>query len=215
MIASKKTPTLHILNENWEDILEMGGIYDIYYPNTLVPLYIYSDSPGAIHAEIVDTIDDKAEIDFVEVESKENTSEDDPYYIELNCYTFRTEYDDYSYVTLEITIDETDDYAAYSELVEIDTHPGTGSGSVTVSNFIYNGNKPSPVPKSTTNGISNVSYTYYNSSKTQLSSIPYAAGSYYIKATFPQTDYYNEYVTDYVAFTISKKTLTFIWSPTS
>ena len=87
------------------------------------------------------------------------------------------------------------------------TNKATGSGSVTMSGWTYGGTVTNPTPSSSTNGTSNVSYTWYNSSKTALSSKPGStstAGTYYVKATFAATTNYTAYTTDYVSFTISK-----------
>ena len=85
----------------------------------------------------------------------------------------------------------------------------SGTGSVTMSGWTYGGTVTNPVPSSSTNGTSNVSYTWYDSNKVALSSKPTSTatpGTYYVKATFPATTNYNAYTTDYVAFTISKAT---------
>ena len=93
-----------------------------------------------------------------------------------------------------------------------------GSGSVTMSGWTYGGTVTNPSPSSSTNGTSNVTYTWYNSSKTALSAKPTstsAAGTYYVKATFAATTNYNAYTTDYVQFTIPKKGVTVTWGTSS
>lgn len=68
-----------------------------------------------------------------------------------------------------------------------------------------------PTPTSSTNGTSNVTYTWYNSSKTALSAKPTStssAGTYYVKATFAATGNYNAVTTDYVSFTIAQREVT-------
>lgn len=80
-----------------------------------------------------------------------------------------------------------------------------GSGSVTMSGWTYGGTVTNPTPSSSTNGTGSVSYTWYDSNKTQLSAKPTSssnAGIYYVKATFPATENYNAYTTDYVGFTV-------------
>ena len=79
------------------------------------------------------------------------------------------------------------------------TNKAGGSGSVTMSGWTYGGTVTNPNPSSSTNGTSSVSYTWYNSSKTALSSKPGStstAGTYYVKATFAATTNYTEYTTD-------------------
>lgn len=81
----------------------------------------------------------------------------------------------------------------------------SGSGSVAMNGWTYGGTVPNPTPSSSTNGTSNVSYTWYDSGKTQLSAKPTNssnAGIYYVRATFPATANYNAYTTDYVGFTV-------------
>lgn len=81
----------------------------------------------------------------------------------------------------------------------------SGSGSVAMNGWTYGGTVPNPTPSSSTNGTSNVSYTWYDSDKTQLSAKPTSssnAGIYYVKASFPATTNYNAYTTDYVGFTV-------------
>ena len=81
-----------------------------------------------------------------------------------------------------------------------------GSGTITMSGWTYGGTVTNPTVTSNPNNAS-VSYTWYNSSKTQLSSKPGStstAGTYYVKATFGAVTNYNAYTTDYVSFTIAK-----------
>ena len=94
----------------------------------------------------------------------------------------------------------------------------SGSGSVTMNGWTYGGTVTNPTPSSSTNGTSSVSYTWYDSNKTQLSTKPTStsnAGTYYVKATFAATTNYNEYTTDYVSFTIARATPTLSLNPSS
>ena len=91
-----------------------------------------------------------------------------------------------------------------------------GSGSVTMSGWVYDGIVSNPLPSSSTNGTSNVTYTWYDSSKTALSAKPTStstAGTYYVKATFAATTNYKAYTTDYVSFTIAKANGSITFSP--
>ena len=93
-----------------------------------------------------------------------------------------------------------------------------GSGSVTMTGWTYGGTVTNPTPASSTNGTSSVTYTWYNSSKTQLSSKPgstSAVGTYYVKATFAATTNYKAYTTDYVSFTITQKEVGLSWGTAS
>ena len=81
-----------------------------------------------------------------------------------------------------------------------------GSGTITMSGWTYGGTVTNPTVTKNPNNAS-VSYTWYNSSKTRLSSKPGStstAGTYYVKATFGAVTNYNAYTTDYVSFTIAK-----------
>ena len=93
-----------------------------------------------------------------------------------------------------------------------------GSGSVTMTGWTYGGTVTNPTPSSSTNGTSSVTYTWYNSNKSALSSKPgstSAAGTYYVRATFAATINYKAYTTDYVSFTIAQKEVTLTWGETS
>ena len=95
----------------------------------------------------------------------------------------------------------------------ITMNQANGSGSVTMNGWIYGNSVTNPSPSSSTNGTSNVSYTWYNISKTELGAKPTSTsnvGTYYVKATFAATTNYKEYTTDYVSFAISNATITVI-----
>ena len=95
----------------------------------------------------------------------------------------------------------------------ITMNQANGSGSVTMNGWIYGNSVTNPSPSSSTNGTSNVSYTWYNSSKTKLGAKPTSTsnvGTYYVKATFAATTNYKAYTTDYVSFAISNATITVI-----
>ena len=92
-----------------------------------------------------------------------------------------------------------------------------GSGSVTMTGWTYGGTVTNPTPSSSTNGTSSVTYTWYNSNKSALSSKPgstSAAGTYYVRATFAATINYKAYTTDYVSFTIAQKEVGLSWGTT-
>ena len=92
-----------------------------------------------------------------------------------------------------------------------------GSGSVTMTGWTYGGTVTNPTPSSSTNGTSSVTYTWYNSNKSALSSKPgstSAAGTYYVRATFAATINYKVYTTDYVSFTITQKEVGLSWGTT-
>ena len=83
-----------------------------------------------------------------------------------------------------------------------------GSGSVSISGWTYGQTPNAPVPSSSTNGTTGVTYLYEGTANdgTSYSSAtaPTLAGSYTVCATFPETTLYAEYVSDKVAFTIAK-----------
>ena len=86
-----------------------------------------------------------------------------------------------------------------------------GAGSVTMNGWVYGATVANPSPSSSNNGISNVTYTWYDGDKNKLSAKPSstsAVGTYYVKATFAATTNYKEYTTDYVSFSISNATIT-------
>ena len=92
-----------------------------------------------------------------------------------------------------------------------------GSGSVTMTGWTYGGTVTNPTPSSSTNGTSSVTYTWYNSNKSALSSKPgstSAAGTYYVRATFAATINYKAYTTDYVSFTIAQREVGLSWGTT-
>lgn len=124
--------------------------------------------------------------------------------------------------TLEIgfNVSGNADYAPLTERITytLTINKASGSGSVTMNGWTYGGTVTNPTPSSSTNGTSNVSYTWYDSNKTQLSAKPTStsnAGTYYVKATFAATTNYNEYTTDYVSFTIARATPTLSLNPSS
>ena len=112
------------------------------------------------------------------------------------------------------------DYNAVTGYVPytLTVNKASGSGSVTMNGWTYGGTVTNPTPSSSTNGTGSVSYTWYDSNKTQLSTKPIStsnAGTYYVKATFAATTNYNEYTTDYVSFTIARATPTLSLNPSS
>ena len=95
-----------------------------------------------------------------------------------------------------------------------------GSGSVAIEGWTYGKSAKTPVPTSTTNGTTNVSYTYFtdeactikttteNSGAQSMGSVPKNAGRYYIQATFAETPRYKAVIAK-AGFTISKANVTF------
>ena len=111
------------------------------------------------------------------------------------------------YIGVTVSFAESTNYlgGTKSDIIPSAVVKATGSGSVTMNGWTYGGTVPNPIPSSSTNGTSGVSYTWYNSSKTALSAKPTStsnAGIYYVKATFPAATDYNAYTTDYVGFTV-------------
>ena len=85
-----------------------------------------------------------------------------------------------------------------------------GTGSVDITGWIYGDVANSPIVKSTTNGIENISLQYKlkgAADETYKATVPSGAGSYTVKATFAETDNYKA-CTATKDFTISKKTIT-------
>ena len=77
-----------------------------------------------------------------------------------------------------------------------------------MAGWTYGNTASNPVPVSSTNGISNVTYKYKVSTaadSTYTATKPTAAGTYTVKATFAATTNYNE-VTATANFTIAKRT---------
>ena len=95
-----------------------------------------------------------------------------------------------------------------------------GSGSVAIEGWTYGESAKAPVPTSTTNGTSNVSYTYFtneactikttsdNSDADSEGNVPKNAGRYWIQASFPETPRYKA-VTAKAGFAIKKATVSF------
>ena len=77
-----------------------------------------------------------------------------------------------------------------------------GYGTVSISNWTYGQTASNPTASGSSTSIT---YTWYNSNKTQLSSRPTsksAVGTYYIRATFAANNNYKAYTTDYASFSI-------------
>ena len=95
-----------------------------------------------------------------------------------------------------------------------------GSGSVAIDGWTYGETAKSPIPTSTTNGTSNVSYTYFtneacttqtttaNSGADSEGNVPKNAGRYWIQASFAETPRYKA-VTAKAGFEIKKATVSF------
>ena len=95
-----------------------------------------------------------------------------------------------------------------------------GSGSVAISGWTYGETANAPVPTSTTNGTTNVSYTYFtdsnctikttsaNSGAESTGGIPKNAGNYWVQATFAETARYKAVIAK-AGFAIKKATVSF------
>ncbi len=84
-----------------------------------------------------------------------------------------------------------------------------GTASVTMANWIYGATASKPVPKSTTNGTTNVTYQYKvqgAADSTYTSVVPSTVGKYTVKATFAATNTYNAVIAT-ANFEIQKATL--------
>jgi len=79
-----------------------------------------------------------------------------------------------------------------------------GSGSVTMADWTYGETAPDPVPSSTTNGTGNVTYLYTADGINYSSAKPVNAGEYAVKATFAETDNYDECTSEPYYFIIHK-----------
>lgn len=95
-----------------------------------------------------------------------------------------------------------------------------GSGSVAIDSWAYGESAKAPIPTSTTNGTSNVSYTYFtneactikttanNSGADSTGGVPKNAGRYWIQASFAETPRYKA-VTAKAGFEIKKANVPF------
>ena len=84
-----------------------------------------------------------------------------------------------------------------------------GSGSVTMAGWTYGNAAPDPVPASTTNGVSNVTYEYKAQDaddSTYTGDKPTSAGTYTVKAEFAATNTHTA-ATAYATFTIAPKSI--------
>mgnify|MGYP002169099856 FL=1 len=95
-----------------------------------------------------------------------------------------------------------------SNEVKVTITKATGTASVSMDDWAYGEAAKKPVPASSTNGTENVTYQYKvkdANDSTYSNKVPTAAGSYTVKATFPETENYNA-VTAMADFTITKAT---------
>ena len=113
--------------------------------------------------------------------------------------------------TVQVDTAATGNYAAGSATAELTISNGTGSGTVTIADWVYGGTAKTPAPASSTNGTGSVTYSYEGVSGTSYTASatpPTAAGSYKVTATFAATDLYNECsATD--TFSIAKAPISF------
>lgn len=78
----------------------------------------------------------------------------------------------------------------------------------TIANWTYGDTPKAPSAQAQYTDSTGMTYTYYDSNKTSLGSQPPTnAGTYYIRATSPSSDEYDSATSDYVQFSISKKTI--------
>ena len=95
-----------------------------------------------------------------------------------------------------------------SNAVNVAITKADGTASVSLSDWTYGETAKTPVPTSATNGTGHVTYQYKvkdADDSTYSDAVPTAAGSYTVKATFPETENYNA-VTATADFTITKAT---------
>ena len=95
-----------------------------------------------------------------------------------------------------------------SNAINVTITKATGTASVSMDDWAYGEEAKKPVPTSATNGTDNVTYLYKvkdAADSTYSDAVPTAAGSYTVKATFPETVNYNA-VTATDDFTITKAT---------
>lgn len=86
--------------------------------------------------------------------------------------------------------------------ITVTIEKGEGKGSVTMGNYFCLQTDVNPEPKSDTNGIENVTYTYTVRGQDNYSNTkPTTAGEYTVKAEFAATDNYNSF-TETADFTI-------------
>ena len=95
-----------------------------------------------------------------------------------------------------------------SNSVSVTINKANGTASVRLESWAYGETAKTPVPTSATNDTDNVTYLYKAkdaNDSTYSKEVPTAAGSYTVKATFPETENYNA-VTAMADFTITKAT---------
>ena len=95
-----------------------------------------------------------------------------------------------------------------SNAINVTITKATGTASVSMDDWAYGEEAKKPAPTSATNGTDNVTYLYKvkdAADSTYSDAVPTAAGSYTVKATFPETVNYNA-VTATDDFTITKAT---------
>ncbi|MGN0436021.1 MAG: hypothetical protein ACI4D8_05275 [Wujia sp.] len=96
--------------------------------------------------------------------------------------------------TVRATFAQTDIYNAVTATGDFEILRNEGTGTVTVET-VYYGGTISPVVTSTTNGTDNVTYEYKvkgAADTTYTQTAPTKVGAYTVRATFAQTDIYNE-----------------------
>ena len=195
-----------------------------YYQSAINSIDISIDkAPGAVSA----TVTDKA-YDGIKISSSHSSSTNDRGYsiqFEGNEYSASDEGTATSpnatgapYVsvsaptnagayTMTVTYAECENYKESAKTVSFHIYKAEGNGSVSMTGWTYGSTPNLPVPVSTTNGTGAVSYTYYNSSHSVMSSGVSSstdAGTYYVKAQFTSTINYKSCYSDETSFTISR-----------
>ncbi len=110
--------------------------------------------------------------------------------------------------TITVSVDQTDNYEAASEMIAVHVAKAEGKGSVSIDGWTYGQTANTPEAASSTNGSDHVTYSYSgttNAGKTYgpSESAPTEVGSYKLTATFAETDNY-EACTAEAGFTIAE-----------
>ena len=145
-------------------------VADIHYGETLNPV-VASDANGT---------------GSVIIEYKKKGAPDDSY--------STTKPEKVGEYTARATFAQTDEYNVVTATDDFDILRIEGAGTVTVADIHY-GETISPVVTSATNGTDNVSYEYKvkgEADTTYTQTTPMKVGEYTVRATFAQTDIYNE-----------------------
>ena len=121
--------------------------------------------------------------------------------------------------SVQVTTKGSDALSWTSNAINVTITKAAGTASVSMDGWAYGETAKAPVPTSATNGTDNVTYLYKvkdAADSTYSAAVPTAAGSYTVKATFPETDNYEE-ATATADFTIAQAapTVSIIAEPAS